>query len=60
MAITPQQAARQALAAVGPSTRVTVQNNVTVAGEAAYQLVLAPQERQLARRPGADRHRRHP
>jgi outer membrane lipoprotein-sorting protein len=42
MAITPQQAARQALAAVGPSTRVTVQNNVTVAGEAAYQLVLAP------------------
>jgi outer membrane lipoprotein-sorting protein len=42
MALTPQQAARQALAAVGPSTRVTVQNNVTVAGEAAYQLVLAP------------------
>ena len=42
MAITPQQAARQALAAVGPSTRVTVQSNVTVAGEAAYQLVLAP------------------
>jgi outer membrane lipoprotein-sorting protein len=42
MAITPQQAARQALAAVGPSTRVTVQKNVTVAGEAAYQLVLAP------------------
>src|SRR5215469_1610663 len=34
MALTPQQAARQALAAVGPSTRVTVQNNVTVAGEA--------------------------
>jgi outer membrane lipoprotein-sorting protein len=42
MAVTPQQAARQALAAVGPSTRVTVQSNVTVAGEAAYQLVLAP------------------
>jgi outer membrane lipoprotein-sorting protein len=42
MAITPQQAARQALAAVGPSTRVSVQSNVTVAGEAAYQLVLAP------------------
>lgn len=42
MALTPQQAARQALAAVGPSTRVSVQNNVTVAGEAAYQLVLAP------------------
>lgn len=42
LALTPQQAARQALAAVGPSTRVTVQSNVTVAGEAAYQLVLAP------------------
>src|SRR5215469_7489482 len=42
MALTPQQAARQALAAVGPSTRVSVQNNVTVAGEAAYPLVLAP------------------
>ena len=42
MALTPQQAAKQALAAVGPSTRVTVQSNVTVAGEAAYQLVLTP------------------
>jgi outer membrane lipoprotein-sorting protein len=42
MALTPQEAARQALAAVGPSTRVSVQSNVTVAGEAAYQLVLAP------------------
>jgi hypothetical protein len=42
VALTPQQAARQALVAVGPTTRVTVQSNVTVAGEAAYQLVLAP------------------
>jgi outer membrane lipoprotein-sorting protein len=42
MALTPQQAASKALAAVGPSTRVSVQSNVTVAGEAAYQLVLAP------------------
>jgi outer membrane lipoprotein-sorting protein len=42
MALTPQQAARQALAAVGPSTTVSVQSNVNVAGEAAYQLVLAP------------------
>lgn len=41
-AMTPQQAAQQALAAVGPSTKVSVQSNVTVAGEAAYQLVLAP------------------
>jgi outer membrane lipoprotein-sorting protein len=40
--LTPQQAAQQALAAVGPSTRVTTESNVTVAGEAAYQLVIAP------------------
>jgi outer membrane lipoprotein-sorting protein len=40
--LTPQQAAKQALAAAGPSTRVTTEANVTVAGEAAYQLVLAP------------------
>ena len=40
--LTPQQAAKQILAAVGPSTRVTSEANVTVAGQAAYQLVLAP------------------
>jgi outer membrane lipoprotein-sorting protein len=40
--LTPQQAAKQVLAAVGPSTRVTTEANVTVAGQAAYQLVLAP------------------
>ena len=40
--VTPQQAAKQVLAAVGPSTRVTTEANVTVAGQAAYQLVLAP------------------
>lgn len=40
--LTPQQAASQALAAVGPSTAVSVQRNVTVAGQAAYQLVLSP------------------
>jgi outer membrane lipoprotein-sorting protein len=40
--ITPQQAAKQALAAVGPSTRVTTEANVTVAGQAAYQLVVSP------------------
>jgi outer membrane lipoprotein-sorting protein len=39
---TPQQAAQQALKAAGPSTRVTTEANVTVAGQAAYQLVLAP------------------
>jgi outer membrane lipoprotein-sorting protein len=40
--LTPQQAASQALKAVGPSTRVGVQRTVTVAGQPAYQLVLAP------------------
>ena len=40
--LTPQQAASQALKAVGPSTRVSVQRNVTVAGRPAYQLVLSP------------------
>jgi outer membrane lipoprotein-sorting protein len=44
--LTPQQAARQALAAVGPSTRVTTETNVTVAGQPAYQLVLAPKSSQ--------------
>jgi hypothetical protein len=44
--ITPQQAAKQALAAVGPSTRVTTESNVTIGGQPAYQLVLTP-------RPGA-------
>ncbi len=42
--LTPQQAARQVLAAVGPSTRVTTETNVTVAGQAAYQLVLSPRD----------------
>jgi outer membrane lipoprotein-sorting protein len=45
-ALTPQQAARQALAAVGPSTRVTTESNVTIAGQPAYQLVLAPRNSQ--------------
>ncbi len=40
--LTPQQAASQALKAVGPSTRVSVERNVTVAGQPAYQLVLSP------------------
>jgi outer membrane lipoprotein-sorting protein len=40
--LTPQQAARQALAAAGPTTTVRVDPAVTVAGQAAYQLVLAP------------------
>jgi hypothetical protein len=40
--LTPEQAAQQVLAAVGPSTTVSVNPAVTVAGQAAYQLVLAP------------------
>jgi outer membrane lipoprotein-sorting protein len=40
--LTPQQAAQQVLAAVGPTTTVTVDPAATVAGQAAYQLVLAP------------------
>jgi outer membrane lipoprotein-sorting protein len=43
-ALTPQQAAGQVLAAVGPTTLVSVQANVMVAGEPAYQLVLAPKD----------------
>jgi outer membrane lipoprotein-sorting protein len=39
---TPQQAARLILAAVGPTTTVSVQQNVMVAGQSAYQLAIAP------------------
>ena len=42
--LTPQQAANQVLKAVGKTTTVRVQSNVDVAGEAAYQLVLAPKD----------------
>ncbi|HEY2075480.1 MAG TPA: hypothetical protein VGH53_04010 [Streptosporangiaceae bacterium] len=38
----PQSAAKQVLKAVGPSTVVSVQRNVYVAGRAAYQLSLVP------------------
>jgi outer membrane lipoprotein-sorting protein len=40
--LTPQQAAQQALKLAGRSTVVSTEANVTVAGQAAYQLVLAP------------------
>ena len=40
--LTPQQAASQVLKAVGTSTRVSVDRTATVAGQAAYQLVLSP------------------
>jgi outer membrane lipoprotein-sorting protein len=39
---TPPQLARQILAAVGSTTTVGLQQNVTVAGQPAYQLSLAP------------------
>jgi outer membrane lipoprotein-sorting protein len=42
--LTPQQAAQQALAAAGPSTKVTVGPTTTVAGQDAYQLVIAPRD----------------
>ena len=42
--VTPQQAAQQVLAAVGPTTAVSVSGNVSVAGQAAYALVLAPKD----------------
>jgi outer membrane lipoprotein-sorting protein len=41
---TPQQAARQALRAVTPSTRVAIDRTARVAGRSAYQLVLAPRD----------------
>jgi outer membrane lipoprotein-sorting protein len=44
LALTPQQAAQQVLAAVGPTTALSVASNVTVAGQAAYELVLAPKD----------------
>jgi outer membrane lipoprotein-sorting protein len=42
--LTPQQAARQALAAVDPTTKVTVDGTASVAGRSAYELVLAPRD----------------
>jgi outer membrane lipoprotein-sorting protein len=42
--LTPQQAAQQVLALAGPTTTVSVDSNVTVAGQSAYELVLAPKD----------------
>jgi outer membrane lipoprotein-sorting protein len=42
--LTPQQAASEILAAVGKTTLVSVQDNVSVANEPAYQLVLKPKD----------------
>ncbi len=40
--LTPQQAARAALASITPTTRVTTDGTAVVAGRSAYELVLAP------------------
>jgi outer membrane lipoprotein-sorting protein len=42
--LTPQQAANEVIAKVGKTTVVSDQANVMVAGEPAYQLVLAPKD----------------
>lgn len=42
--ITPQLAAQQALAAVGPTTAVSVDGTAQVAGRSAYELVLRPRD----------------
>ena len=42
--LTPQQAASAILTAVGKTTLVSVQDNVSIANEPAYQLVLAPKD----------------
>jgi len=44
LVLTPQQAANEILKAVGKTTTVGVQSNVTVAGDSAYQLTLAPKD----------------
>ncbi len=41
---TPQQLAKQALAAIGPTTKVGLQQNVSIAGQPAYQISLAPKD----------------
>jgi outer membrane lipoprotein-sorting protein len=43
--VTPQQAADQALAAIDPTTEVTIGTNGRVAGRTAYELVLAPRDK---------------
>jgi outer membrane lipoprotein-sorting protein len=43
-ALTPQQAANQALATISPTTTVTTEGTATVAGRPAYELVLSPKD----------------
>lgn len=44
--LTPRQAVSKFLAAIGPSTKVTVPGSTVVAGRSAYQLVIAPRTNQ--------------
>jgi hypothetical protein len=44
ISLTPEQAAKRILAAVGPTTKVSTDSNVTIAGQAAYELVIAPRD----------------
>ena len=44
MPLTPLDAANRVLAALAPTTSVTTSGSVTVAGRAAYQLVIAPKD----------------
>jgi outer membrane lipoprotein-sorting protein len=44
LALTPQQAADRALAAIDPSTEVSVGRSATIAGREAYELVLDPRD----------------
>jgi outer membrane lipoprotein-sorting protein len=43
-AVTPQEAAKRALAAIDPSTHVRVDGTASVAGRSAYELVLLPRD----------------
>lgn len=42
--LTPGQAAEQALAAIDPTTQVTVEGTASIAGRSAYELVLRPRD----------------
>lgn len=42
--LTPQQLAARAIAAIQPDTEISVARNVTIAGRAAYELVLEPKD----------------
>jgi outer membrane lipoprotein-sorting protein len=61
MPLTPQQAAQRLLTAVGPTTSVQAGPTTTVAGQNAYQLVIAPKDsRSLVGRVVIELDARHP